>query len=79
MNNIEKEILFSGWFKTGKTLQETINKFDLFGMKGEIFNTVLNMTEKGILYTYPTKLGICYRLTIQEDKELDIVVNCNKK
>lgn len=74
MNELEELFINSGWFTSGKTIQETIERFHLYGFRGEIFTTILNMEERKILYTYPSKEGTCYRLTVQPDVESDIGV-----
>jgi len=74
MNELEQLLIFSGWFKEGRTIKETITRFDFYGFRGEIFTTILNMEERKILYTYPSKEGTCYRLTVQPDVESDIGV-----
>lgn len=75
MDSLEKILIISGWFKSGKTLQETIEKLKIYGYtETETIEKVLNMHKFKILYTYPSKKGSCYRLTVQADKELDVGV-----
>jgi hypothetical protein len=75
MNELEQKMISSGWFSSGKTLGETIAQFESLGYEQDkITETVFDMHEWGILYTYPSKVGECYRLSIQAEPEFDIGV-----
>ncbi len=75
MNKLEKLLINSGWFKVGKTIGETITQFESSEYEqDDIMETVFDMHEWGVLYTYPSKDGTRYRFTVQADEEFDIGV-----
>lgn len=75
MNELEELFIDSGWFKFGKTRQETVKQFEKHGYSEyDIYGTILDMNSRKILYSYPSKEGLCYRLLVQPDIELDIGV-----
>ena len=75
MNELERKMISSGWFASGKTLGVTIAKFESLGYEqDEIIEIVFDMHEWGVLYTYPSKNGECYRLSVQAEPESNIGV-----